>query len=67
MRTSMRTCPSSSDWQGPDMTHAYELAHLSMIAVPPARLAAVAAEAGFDFTGFRLTPSPSSRTTDVIQ
>jgi sugar phosphate isomerase/epimerase len=42
------------------MTHAYELAHLSMIAVPPARLAAVAAAAGFDFTGFRLTPSPST-------
>ncbi len=38
----------------------YELAHLSMIAVPPARLAAVAAAAGFDFTGFRLTPSPST-------
>jgi sugar phosphate isomerase/epimerase len=42
------------------MTHRYELAHLSMIAVPPARLAAVAADAGFDFTGFRLTPSPST-------
>lgn len=42
------------------MTHAYGLAHLSMIAVPPARLAAVAAAAGFDFTGFRLTPSPST-------
>lgn len=42
------------------MAHAYELAHLSMIAVPPAQLAAVAASAGFDFTGFRLTPSPST-------
>ncbi len=42
------------------MTRAYELAHLSMIAVPPARLAVVAAAAGFDFTGFRLTPSPST-------
>ena len=42
------------------MARQYELAHLSMIAVPPARLAAVAAEAGFDFTGFRLTPSPST-------
>jgi len=42
------------------MARTYELAHLSMIAVPPARLAAVAAEAGFDFTGFRLTPSPST-------
>jgi len=31
-----------------------------MMAVPPARLAAVAAQAGFDFTGFRLTPSPST-------
>lgn len=42
------------------MARQYELAHLSMIAVPPARLAAVAAGAGFDFTGFRLTPSPST-------
>lgn len=42
------------------MTRRYELAHLSMIAVPPAALAAVAAQAGFDFTGFRLTPSPST-------
>jgi hypothetical protein len=42
------------------MPRQYELAHLSMIAVPPARLAAVAAGAGFDFTGFRLTPSPST-------
>jgi sugar phosphate isomerase/epimerase len=31
-----------------------------MMSVPPARLASVAAEAGFDFTGFRLTPSPST-------
>ena len=38
----------------------YSLAHLSMIAVPPARLADAAAAAGFDFTGFRLTPSPST-------
>ena len=38
----------------------YSLAHLSMIAVPPARLAAVAAATGFDYTGFRLTPSPST-------
>jgi len=42
------------------MTHQYELAHLSMIAVPPARLASVAAQAGYQFTGFRLTPSPST-------
>jgi sugar phosphate isomerase/epimerase len=42
------------------MKRLYELAHLSMISVPPARLAAVAAEAEFDFTGFRLTPSPST-------
>jgi sugar phosphate isomerase/epimerase len=38
----------------------YSLAHLSMIAVPPARLADVAARAGYDFTGFRLTPSPAT-------
>lgn len=42
------------------MIRQYSLAHLSMIAVPPARLAAVAAHAGYDFTGFRLTPSPST-------
>ena len=40
--------------------HRYSLAHLSMIAVAPARLAQVAAGAGYDFTGFRLTPSPST-------
>ena len=38
----------------------YSLAHLSMIAVPPTRLAEVAARAGYDFTGFRLTPSPAT-------
>ncbi len=42
------------------MTHEYELAHLSMIAVPPARLAGVARDAGYQYTGFRLTPSPST-------
>lgn len=42
------------------MSRAFGLAHLSMMTVPPARLAAVAAAAGFDFTGFRLTPSPST-------
>lgn len=40
--------------------HRYSLAHLSMINVAPVRLAAVAAEAGYEFTGFRLTPSPST-------
>lgn len=40
--------------------HRYSLAHLSMIAVPPVQLVGVAGEAGFDFTGFRLTPSPST-------
>ena len=40
--------------------HRYSLAHLSMIAVSPARLAEVAAGAGYEFTGFRLTPSPST-------
>jgi sugar phosphate isomerase/epimerase len=42
------------------MARTYSLAHLSMIAVPPARLASVAAQAGFELTGFRLTPSPST-------
>ncbi len=42
------------------MTRRYALAHLSMIGVAPARLAAVAAETGYDLTGFRLTPSPST-------
>jgi sugar phosphate isomerase/epimerase len=42
------------------MPRSFELAHLSMMAVPPAQLANVAADAGFDFTGFRLTPSPST-------
>lgn len=42
------------------MSREYSLAHLSMIAVPPARLASVAAGAGYPWTGFRLTPSPST-------
>lgn len=42
------------------MTRQYSLAHLSMIAVPPARLAEVAAGAGFDWFSLRLTPSPST-------
>ena len=42
------------------MTREYSLAHLSMIAVPPARLADVAAGAGFDWFSLRLTPSPST-------
>ncbi len=41
-------------------TREYSLAHLSMIAVPPRELVGVAAEAGYDYTGFRLTPSPST-------
>lgn len=40
--------------------HRYSLAHLSMIAVPPAQLVEVSREAGYEFTGFRLTPSPST-------
>ena len=56
----MRIFRSSSDWRVHKLSRAFGLAHLSMMAVPPARLAAVAAEAGFDFTGFRLTPSPST-------
>lgn len=42
------------------MTRDYSLAHLSMIAVPPAQLADVAAGAGFDWFSLRLTPSPST-------
>lgn len=42
------------------MKREYSLAHLSMIAVPPARLAEVAAGAGFDWFSLRLTPSPST-------
>jgi sugar phosphate isomerase/epimerase len=42
------------------MSRAYSLAHLSMIAVPPARLAQVAGDAGFDWFSLRLTPSPST-------
>lgn len=42
------------------MTREYSLAHLSMIAVPPATLADAAGEAGFDWFSLRLTPSPST-------
>lgn len=42
------------------MAREYSLAHLSMIAVPPARLADVAAGAGFEWFSLRLTPSPST-------
>ena len=42
------------------MTREYSLAHLSMIGVPPARLADVAASAGFEWFSLRLTPSPST-------
>lgn len=42
------------------MAREYSLAHLSMIAVPPARVADVAAGAGFDWFSLRLTPSPST-------
>ena len=42
------------------MSREFSLAHLSMIAVPPARLADVAAGAGFDWFSLRLTPSPST-------
>lgn len=40
--------------------HRYSLAHLTMINVAPARLASVAGDTGYEFTGFRLTPSPST-------
>ena len=56
----MRIFRLSSDWQVRNMSRSFGLAHLSMMSVPPARFAAVAAAAGFDFTGFRLTPSPST-------
>lgn len=42
------------------MAREYSLAHLSMIAVPPARVADVAAGAGFEWFSLRLTPSPST-------
>lgn len=42
------------------MAREYSLAHLSMIAVPPARVADAAASAGFDWFSLRLTPSPST-------
>ena len=42
------------------MSREYSLAHLSMIAVPPARMADVAAGAGFEWFSLRLTPSPST-------
>lgn len=42
------------------MSRSYSLAHLSMIAVPPARLVDAAAAAGFDWFSLRLTPSPST-------
>jgi len=56
----MRIFRSLSDWRVSNLSRAFGLAHLSMMSVPPAQLASVAAEAGFDFTGFRLTPSPST-------
>ena len=42
------------------MTREYSLAHLSMIAVPPALLVDAAAGAGFEWFSLRLTPSPST-------
>ena len=42
------------------MTREYSLAHLSMIAVPPALLVDAAARAGFVWFSLRLTPSPST-------
>lgn len=42
------------------MAREFSLAHLSMIAVPPARVADVASGAGFDWFSLRLTPSPST-------
>jgi hypothetical protein len=38
----------------------YSLAHLTMIGVAPMDLVGVAARTGYDYTGFRLTPSPST-------
>lgn len=41
------------------MTKEYSLAHLSMIGVPPIGLVRAAQHAGFNYTGFRLTPTSS--------
>ena len=41
------------------MTKDYSLAHLSMIEVPPIGLVRAAQHAGFNYTGFRLTPTSS--------
>lgn len=41
------------------MTKEYSLAHLSMIEVPPIGLVRAAQHAGFNYTGFRLTPTSS--------
>ncbi len=46
--------------------HRYALAHLSMIAVAPLRLVEVASGAGYEYTGFRLTPTASGIDHDVL-
>jgi len=42
-----------------NITKDYSLAHLSMIEVPPIGLVRAAQQAGFNYTGFRLTPTSS--------
>lgn len=56
----MTQFPEDGGAPDPARPREYSLAHLSMIAVPPARLAEVAAGAGFDWFSLRLTPSPST-------
>ena len=46
--------------------HQYSLAHLSMIQTPPIDVVRAAASAGFDFTGFRLTPTASGVDHQII-
>ncbi len=48
------------------MTKKYSLAHLSMIEVPPIGLVRAAQHAGFDYTGFRLTPTSSGIDHDIL-
>ena len=48
------------------MTKDYSLAHLSMIEVPPIELVRAASSAGFQHTGFRLTPTSSGVDHDIL-
>lgn len=46
--------------------HRYSLAHLSMIETAPIEVVRAAASAGFDYTGFRLTPTASGIDHGII-